>query len=244
MILIDSRVGSKELETPLKKWGMPVAVTQLAFGDAAFEGHGPEGNIMIGVERKRIGDILKCIDDGRYAGFQQPGMVDQYQRRVLIVEGIWKANMQGHLIEKGGGTNWIHPLGPTTPVMYDKLFRFLLSVYLIAGTPVIQSSSIDQTAYQIKNLWGWFSKPWDQHSSQFQVANVVVPSFVRPTFLRKVACQIDYIGAKRSLEVSKAFKSLRELACSDELAWMHKVGVGAKTAQRIVRQINGIREAM
>src|SRR5579859_2836538 len=168
MILIDRRVGSVELAPYIRNLGIPVTVDTLEYGDACFEGKGPQGNIMIGVERKRISDILNCIDDGRYAGFQQPGMMEDFHKRILIIEGVWKPSPEGYLLEYQNGI-FRHPTG--RPILYDKLFSFLLSVWEIAGTPYLRSGTIAETAYDIVCIYKYFMKEWDNHTSQFAVQN-------------------------------------------------------------------------
>ena len=53
---------------------LPVEPTELPFGDVAFEGHGLNGPIAVGVERKRLHDLNACVEDARLAGHQSIGM--------------------------------------------------------------------------------------------------------------------------------------------------------------------------
>lgn len=238
VILVDRRVGSVELAPYLRNLGMTVQIETLSAGDVCFEGKGPEGNIMVGVERKRTNDILSCIDDGRFSGFQQPGMMEDYHRRLLIVEGLWKPSATGLILEYKAGT-WI-PIGGRR-VLYDKLFGFLLSVQQVAGTVYVRSGDIQETAYQIKVIYQWFQKEWGNHTSMSQPQNIIVPSFEKPSFERKFACLIDGIGVKRSKEVVDHFKNVPNMVHAEEQDWMKISRIGVPTAIKIVRQIRGVK---
>jgi len=238
MILVDSRVGSVELAVILRNLGLKAELTTLDAGDFAFEGKGPQGNCMVGVERKRIRDLLNCIDDGRFAGDQQHKMIDYYPMfRFLIVEGLFRPSPDGLLLERQGKL-WVHPTG--RPVLYEKLFNFMSSVSVIAGTHCIISSNMAETAHQISALFKWFQKHWEQHTSMLEVHRVALPQFTKPSFERRVASQIDGIGVNRSIECEKYFKTVPKMINAGEEEWINIVG--ARTAQKIVRQIHGKRE--
>ena len=73
MILIDPREGSKDL-LPLMPLGL-AHLSALPYTDACWNGLGPGGAaVIVGVERKRVGDMLACLKDGRFVGHQLPGM--------------------------------------------------------------------------------------------------------------------------------------------------------------------------
>lgn len=237
MVLIDRRKGSGELLPVIRGLGIKAELDILEASDVCFEGNGPDGRVLVGIERKRIGDLLNCINDGRYAGLQQPGMGQLFTYRILIVEGIWKPSPNGQLLELRKHV-WVHPTG--YPVLYDKVFSFLSSVALVAGTTCIRSNSEAETAYQIVCLWKWFNKEWADHTSQFEFNRIVFPAILKPTFERTVAACIDNIGIKRAVAAEKHFKTGLRMFNSDELGWM-AIGVGAGTATKIVKQIRGIK---
>lgn len=236
MILIDRRKGSGELLPMIRQLGVKAELDTLEASDACFEGNGPDGRSLVGIERKKISDLLHCIDDGRYAGLQQPGMGQLFTYRILIVEGIWKPSPNGQLMELRNNI-WIHPTGH--PVLYDKVFSFLSSVALVAGTTCIRSSTDKETAYQIVALYKWFNKAWEDHTSQFEHNRVVFPAILKPTFERTVAACLPGIGVKLAIQAEKHFKTMARMANADELGWMHIVG--PKTASRIVKQIWGVK---
>ena len=90
MILVDTRAGSNELIEPLLKAGLPVEEATLEFGDLAFLGRGEGGKkLTIGIEHKKMGDLVQSMTGGRLAGHQLPGMLGMYDRCWLIAEGDW-----------------------------------------------------------------------------------------------------------------------------------------------------------
>ena len=62
MIYVDNRKGSKEL-FPLFPMGS-AELTHLEYADFMFTGHHSDGDIIIGIERKRIGDFVNCMCSG------------------------------------------------------------------------------------------------------------------------------------------------------------------------------------
>src|SRR5512140_926633 len=130
MIIVDSRIGSKELCPIIRRLGVPCELTQLEYGDAAMEGNGKGGKVVIGIERKTLHDMLHCIDDARYASHQRPGMARMYDVSILLIEGTWRPHENGLLMELFRGTQWGECRYRSSRVMYSKLYRYLLSVAL------------------------------------------------------------------------------------------------------------------
>lgn len=240
MILIDSRVGSRELQPFIQRIGVRCQLAQLEFGDAAFEGKGPNGSITVGVERKALGDMLNCIDDSRYAAHQRPGMLAMYQKSILIIEGVWKPDPStGYLMECVAQLTWrpYRPYGRM--VMYNKLFRYLLTVQF-SGVVVIWSRDLEQTAFNICELYYYFQKKWDDHTSLLQMQDLNIPTMTgKPSLVQRWAAQLEGIGVKLSAEAAKKFKTPYDLALSDEKDWISIPGVGAKQAMKIIKELHG-----
>lgn len=239
MILIDARVGSKELLPYIQRIGVKAEISHLEYGDAAFEGNGPHGRIGVGVERKTMGDILNCIDDSRYAAHQRPGMLAMYDVNILMVEGVWKPDTQsGYLMECIATLTWRPFRYRQQMTRYSKLFRYLLSVQL-AGTIVIITRDMEHTAFNICECFSYFSKKWEDHTSLLETQKLNMPSLTgRPSLVRKWASDLEGVGVKYSMEAEKIFRTPYELAQSDERDWLSIPGIGVKTAQSIVKQIH------
>lgn len=243
MIYVDLATGSIELLTTLLQIGLKAERTSLPYGDFCFEGKGPEGDINIGIERKTLHDMMACIHDHRFGGHQMPGMKSLYDIRILMVEGHWKPNNpNGHLMEGfNGGLNWGFFRGRNGQAMYSQLYRYLLSVSL-SGFIVLHSRDPWHTAYNIKELYAYFQKPWDQHTSLKELHTLAVPSLGgKPTLTRLWAHALKDIGTKLSDMAERHFKKPITLATADETEWLRVPGVGVKTAQRVYKEINGLK---
>src|SRR5438105_4306269 len=94
----------------INRLGVRAELNDLDFGDAAFEGRSPAGMIAVGIERKTLHDLVRCIDDARLSGHQLIGMKQMYTVRAVIIEGHWKPHdPEGWLMEGyNGGTTWAY----------------------------------------------------------------------------------------------------------------------------------------
>ncbi len=243
MIIASSAVGSKELAPIISRLGVKCDLMHIDYGDFIFEGRGPKGPISIAVERKALHDMLHCIEDSRYSGHQKIGMRNDYDVSVLMVEGLWRAHdPEGWLMEFFPSSNqWGYCKPGGKRVLYSKLRRYLFSVAL-AGVIVMYTRDMFQTAYDVCELYHYFSKPWDKHTSLLEVQKLQIPDLrVKPPLVRKWANDIEDIGVKYSLEAERKFKTPIRLATSDEMDWLGIPGIGIKTAQKVIKEIHGYR---
>lgn len=234
----------------IRRIGLEADIFRLEYGDACFEGNGPNGTIAVGIERKTLHDMLNCIEDARYAAYQRPGMMQLYSKSFLFIEGLWEPGeggiytgkiMQG--FRKGQSWGPLKTAG-NRQVLYSKLFRYLVSVAL-SGVVVIPSYHIVHTAYNICELYHYFSKPWRAHTSLIECQKLAIPDLrVKPPLVRRWANELEEIGVVFSLAAEEYFKTPIRLANSDESDWVRLVGEGNKhlgigTAQKIVKEIRG-----
>lgn len=172
MIYLDSRVGSKDLLPCFKPFGVPIEMTRIdlmldepSAGDACWVGNGEHGECMIGVERKRIGDLVDSVRSKRLSGLQLPGMRKLYPYIALIVEGIWRPGERGELEVLGRDGRW----WPQRGILYSGISNFLRSQQVIDGVEVIRTSTDRETAVCMVNAWHWWQKPWAAHRSHRQI---------------------------------------------------------------------------
>lgn len=252
MIIVDSRVGSgaeatrdrksTDLSPFIRKMGVPCDKMELASGDACFEGNGPRGKIMIGIERKTLDDILGCVEDSRFSAHQRVGMAVDYGYSYLIIEGNWKPHENGMLMQNfPSGDGWRFFNHRSRPVMYSKLYRYLLSVSL-TGVMVIYSRDMWHTAYNIVECFHYWQKKWDDHTSMRETQKIVIPMLSsKPPLVRRWAADIEGVGVKISDLAARSFGTPLAMAQAGEHDWMRIPGVGVKLAMKIVREIWGIK---
>lgn len=246
MILVDYKGGAEGKTIPqefvnlIKGMGVQAELANLEYGDFAFEGNGPAGSAMIGVERKTLHDMLNCIDDNRYNA-QRIGMRQMYQISVLALEGHWRPHNPSGLLMEGfqGGVSWAYCRYRSRQTMYHKLQRYLFSVQL-SGVVYVPSRDKWHTAFNLCELFHYFQKRWADHTSLLEIQRVAIPQLTfQPSLVRKWANDLEGIGTKMSELAARHFKTPYKLAMGDESDWLRVPGVGVKTAQDVVKQIMG-----
>lgn len=243
MILIDNQGHDHtELIPHINNQHVPVMEQRLEWGDACFTGNGPDGHILVGVERKRLHDMVACIETKRYGAKQRVGMRDLYGLSVLIIEGDWRPHDSGGFLMEGfqGGISWGYFNHRKQKIMYNMLRRYLFSVSL-SGVMVIYTKSPFHTAFDICELFHYFQKPWASHTSLLEMEQIQLPTLgSKPGLARMWAACIEGIGTKLSSAAERLFgRSPVRLANSDEMEWLKIPGVGVPTAKSIVSQIWG-----
>jgi ERCC4-type nuclease len=139
---LDPRVGSGDLDAPLRQLGVEASVQPLPFGDVELIGRGPgERPVLIGVEIKALGDLLRCISDKRYVGHQLPGLLARFNLVYLLIEGVMTAAETRELLRlkrpgfmgsalpaegRDAGTWMAAPFG-TRPWRYEDVVSWLMT---------------------------------------------------------------------------------------------------------------------
>lgn len=243
MILLDRRIGSKELEPHIRKIGAPVDITDLDAGDAAFEGNGKDGRIMVSVERKTLRDLLACMTDGRFAGAgaQLQTMLSRYEHCHLILEGYYRPSDEGILEEYSPKTRTWHPVFRAGEAMkYYALDSYLTSLEASTRLRIRHTGSEWETATVIVSLWHWYQKPWGAHRATQVFYEEGGPGpLVRPSLVRLWAKDLPGVGWYRSAAVEKSFVTAGEMANAPLAKWLTVDGFGKKMATKVIRAIWG-----
>ncbi len=251
MIVLDDRKGSGELLRFFRPFDVMVAASRLEYGDACWPGNGPTGDCLIGLERKRITDLVQSMRDRRLSGHQLPGLVETYEFVYLVVEGYFRPGDHGELEERRGKNDW-RSLG----VMYREVDNHLSTLELKCGVIVRRTSTPQETVTLIVNLYKWWNdKTWDKHRSHRQVyaptPEALVTSrkvrFVSPeTMIRrkygdsavlvwKMAAQIPGLDAKAE-KAAAYFRTVRRMANARVEDWI-KAGFGKVLAGKCVEAL-------
>jgi len=236
MITVDDRVGSAELA---KHFRVRAMLGRLEFGDFAFVGKQEEDElIFIGVERKKIKDMVNSIINGRFSGHQLPGMLNAYQVSYLVVEGIWRVNPENDDLEIPRQGGW-KPF--TSGVTGAGFLKYLNSVDIITGVHVRQSGSVLGTVRMVEALHDWWDKSWNEHGSHLAIKKTLFPtvSLCKPSLLRRIASELPGIGIGKSASVAKEFDSVFDMVLADRDRWMKIPGIGKEIAERAIKRIRG-----
>lgn len=223
-IRVDFRQGSGELVPLIASYGVEYQPDDLAEvgGDFAFEGHGPKGMAMIGIERKRIKDFLSNMRTAHYVGKQLPRMIQHYDIRYLLVEGIVRANPETGILEvpgkrlPSGRREWNEVTLGRSRFMWDDMEGYLTSLEQ-APIKIIRTSDPDTTVRTIVRKYRWYQKKWNEHNTLKQLyyePYPVIPITLedKEDYNRLIYSCLPHIGPEKSLIFAKRFRCLWDLA--------------------------------
>lgn len=259
MLELDRRTGSEDLLPLVLRRHIPAQLTTLRFGDAAFILSGPGGRpVLTGIEIKKIGDMLRCMTDGRYSGHQLPGMANAYELRFLVVEGDMRMDTQTGILQTPWGANngrfqtnsrdWGQPDMGARGFMFSDVTKFLITILLQGGTVPWFTQDREHTAQFLCDLYRWgTAKEWEEHRSHlaFDESDILgQPAAIllkKHSLLRLVAKELPGIGWKKSVEIEKAFGSIHNMANAEVKDWENIAGIGKKIALDLWKKIRGIK---
>jgi ERCC4-type nuclease len=243
VIVIDPRTGSGELEPLFKSYGIDVIKDTLTFGDFAFSGNGPNGAVGVGIERKRMNDLVASIRDKRLSGYQLPGLLKTYDYVYLLIEGIFRVGKSG-AIEIYVHKAWRNMIAGTRTVTYREIDHYVASLTHMCGVNVLYTGTKEQTVEQIISRYRWWNdKEWSKHGSFDQIYTHVPDPIGRSRLMRRTVSLVDKVAAqlfgvdKKAFELGKKFKTVKQLA-NATVSELEQV-VGKKLASSIMKQING-----
>lgn len=191
----------------------PTAIPKHLFsGDFCFSGTGPDGDCLIGVERKRIKDMLSSIRTGRLAE-QLVELVRHYEYSFLVLEGTFRTNWHSGLLEDKYGRDYSPVYVGKSTFLGLELESALSSI--MATTPVryIRTRSERETVEWLVSLNHAFSKPWDQQLAK--VTAIHQPeqyaTIGKASTIRRVTNALSGLGWERSGTLEQSYKSVWDL---------------------------------
>lgn len=255
MITIDPRDGSGDLVAYLS--GV-AEEGRLEFGDASLTGEGPDGDpVGVGVEIKTVGDVLKCITDGRFSGHQLPGLVNSYQVVYLLIEGRWRRDFKSGMLQmnvasRRGGPFWMNASVGQRRFMWRDFDSWLMTIELKGGIRIRTTRDRQETAQFLKDLHSWWCPEagggWDKHQSHLAMHHVEYlrdqAMLIPPSPVRVVARDLPGIGDGKNGKAKgfeDNFDTVVEMVNAGEEEWAKVAGVGKKTASNIARFLYGKR---
>lgn len=252
MVLVDNRAGSVDLIAPLRTLGVEAEPTTLEFGDVCFSGRGPNDSFLnIGIEFKKLGEMVTSIRDGRFTGVQLPGLSPvvehpTYDRAFLLIEGLWTHNKAGLVSQWSKFRQSYTPIpGRMSAAEYEK---HLLTFELCGGISVMQTNTRADTLRWLVNTYHWFTdKAMDQHKGHLAPHHAATLIPLSP--FRQAVSKWPGIGVRTSLAVERHFDGSIAAAASAGVAnWasvttVDKSGkprrLGMATAEKLVNFLQG-----
>lgn len=257
MLYVDDRAGSNTLARHIE----PQSLVSLGRfnADVEFLGFGPQHMpIPIGIEYKKIDDLLKCMIDGRFTGTQLPAMKKCYERCYLLVEGSYRPNPESGVLQtrrydrKKRAWGW-----QDDRFTYQQLDSYLNTLAERAGIRIMRSFDVKESAKMVMDLYRWWTaKDYEDHRSHLQPDMSQLPSKVQPdnpmfltedaSLLRMWASHLPGVGWKKAEHIERHFGSAREMANATEEEWQQvqwksksgrNNGIGPITAKKIIDEV-------
>lgn len=239
-MIIDDQDGSRELAMvyPLTELGM---LSRLESGDVSITGNGPDGLLAIGVEAKKLPDLLQSQANGRL-GAQLQKMLKAYDQTWLLTYGEYRAHPGNGDLQVSRGSRWRTETqsGRGLPIGY---LEGALLTYTVAGVHHKHVQDEQQAAWWLACLEHWWDKDWDEHKAfcKFNRAGdlSVIPD-IAPDMLQRmrIAADLPGVGWERALAAAVSFPSVRAMINATESEWMDVPGIGKVIAKSIVRAVS------
>jgi len=239
MILVDNRVGSKELERYIQP---QTHLTILEYADFAFSGNGPDGTVVIGIERKTIGDLVNSIMTGRLSGHQLIGLLDSYDYIYVLVEGIWRSNPKNGILEQARRNKWYPITIARNQWMGRDVKNYLNSISIMCGVFIWCTTNRSGSGQWISDTYHWWQKPWDQHKAHKQFHQVEPPRrafLFKPSLLHRMIKEIPGVGWDKGKLVADEYHTMEDLLKAEVKDLMKIPGIGKKIAENIIGGLRG-----
>jgi ERCC4-type nuclease len=241
-LLVDRAIGSGELASDFAAAGYPSQVTDLKFGDFVWEGNGPDGPVSCAVERKKIPDLITSLHGGRFAGHQLPGLTE-FNYSWLVVEGAIRPDPRSGILQtyNMGRERWMDVRLGKHSMMYGDLVKYLTTLEVMTPLKVCRTRGVEDTVRTVGGLFDWWQKDWADHGGHlgFHYTQPIHMALTKPSFMRRVAKELDGIGWERSKAVEAKFPTLADMALADPEEWRQIAGIGPGIAAKVVKQIRG-----
>jgi len=238
VIEIDDRIGSKDL---IRFFSPEEAqLCRLQYGDAAFSALQGDDAWYIGIERKRLMDLVRSILSGRLSAGQLPGMQAYYHVLNLVVEGVWRQCPETGILQTLRGS-WTDIQIGRQSLLATSFWSMLNTLTFLGGLHIVNTHSSKETATWIKTAEKWWNS--DKHRSHEAAKHTKFSTapLMKPSLMRRIAVELPGIGVDRSKAVEKHFLTVYDMISStDRRTWCEIEGIGRKTADKIVKAITEI----
>ena len=241
MILVDSAVGSRELLTGIRQLGCDAESVPNVATDFQWDGWGPSGRVLVGVERKTISDLLDSVRSHRLAGGQVGRALDCYDYYYLIVEGPWR-RAEGGMLEIG--FPWHQPKGQ---FRYAEVSHFLNRLRFLGNVFTWRTFGIDETVATLVDWHDQWQHPWSEHLDK---RVIYAPAPIPPregkgifqseaTPVQRWLYQLPGMGDKKTFDLSSYFSCPRRIVELGSHEWETLPGIGKTGARKVLEWING-----
>ena len=230
VLSVDPRTGSGELLSLIKRRGVPAKHATLPAADFAFSGLGPGGQaVRVGIERKKLSDVLTCIQDGRFAGHQLPLLLEHYDVRWLVVEGSWRAEPRTGLLQVPAGKGgWVR-LDRGGVKLVSALDNWLFDMIHKAGVLYWHTWGDEETADFVARQYHWWclGKGWESHKAHLALHKFVDASVWERQLgqVGRTAASLPGVGGDKARKIQEHFKTVKAMVNAPISEWRKVLGV-------------------
>jgi len=254
MIIIASDVGCAGIADLIRRRpGHPeVELDSLDYADAIMPFNGPrDQTFLLGVEIKKLDDVLQCIQTGRFAGRQLIGL-QKMDVAVLLIEGIWRMCKESGVLEVPRGGKWVAYRQGGRSWMWRDLNRWGAMMGIGGGMMLMRTQNREETVQTLIDLHELGAMPWSKHKSLRVVDQSgteklryrprqdgkLVLRLKEPSLEERLGIQLPGVGIERAESVGVLVRKL--LSAATEEDWRQALGMkrGSKTAHQIVEEIS------
>jgi ERCC4-type nuclease len=241
MLKIDNRIGAKDLHGIVP--GVKTELVRLEYGDASFVGNGPDGPVLVGVERKRILDLVNSIMTGRLSGHQLIGLLRCYDVVYLLVEDIWRANPRNGVLEKLAGRAWEPVELGSKRFMASQVHNYCNSLGSTCGIRLVEKTNKRQSAFWLADTYAWWNRPWKSHKSHLKFVQTP-PSIVDidpPELKVRLIKEFGKVSWTRAHAIDKHYPTFTDFLMTDAKELAKVDGIGKVIAESLMEEIKEIR---
>jgi ERCC4-type nuclease len=221
--------------------------TELEHGDANFFAHESYNGAVCLEFTKAVNLAESVVHSGRIVEQARTAKSAGFSQYFLMVCGDLDCDGDGHLAvrwwDQRVRKTVLRPVqvpGGSGPVLYQAVDNFLNSLVLLCGVQVKRSRDEAELARQVLDLYLWFSRPLEDHSTtlsdRFYVSDFLG---VEIPLIRRVAKEYKGVSTGRSKALAARFKTPREFVDASVEELMGVDGVGKKLAESMWAQSNG-----
>ncbi len=232
VILLDPRAGSKELLAPMQAAGLPVETEMLPYGDLQLVGQGPDGPLLVGVEYKKMTEIIDCIISNRFAE-QLRGLRETFGESWLLLEGNWYPSFNGDLLIEG------KPPYTKRRWRYTDVASWLVDVCSKGGVRLWQTRTQHESVLWVKALYQEWSKKWDSRTACEGLYEMPIHGSLRqPSQAMRTAITWPGLGYDKARKVAEKFGTVRLAVNGSIEKWMEVEGMGKTLVTKVQRALD------
>ena len=240
MLLVDYREGSAELLEPLRRMGLPAenAGPPGIDADLSWEGYDAGKLVSVGVEFKKLEELIASLRTARLQGHQLLKMRDEqtgFTFNYLLVEGEWHEDTQGFMIKRVGRREFKRIPGQ----MKGSELRKRLDILHLNGLIRMHTSTRQQTLNEIADLYRVYTD-CDLRDHQSHIAIYRAPTLTPISEFRKFFSSIDGLGLRKTIAIERHFSgSVRRAIGASKAEWMKIEGIGPELASHVQCVLDG-----